>query len=215
MARVMGWFGSVLGVVISCYPILFLVVRPTYRPEEILPQYLLGWALILATTLWLHFQTRWSTNGISRASILLLVLTSMCFLLGGYTTLTPAEAAAASGAQLPGGRDEGDVYNDESPGPFIMGLALVSLAGAGAYPMFPRFSFYLYSIPVFWIVANLGWEQPQKQFVAIALLQTLLLIQVGRRKRAPIRPFSSPNWGDAAAGAVRRNRPSVVATGWL
>ena len=179
MARAMGWLGTVLGAAIfSCYPLLFLIARPTYLPEEILPQYVLAWGLILFGTLWYHFKTRWSTGGVSWASILLLVLTSMCFLLGGYTTLTPAEDAAASGAQLPGGRGADNVYSDESPGPFVLGLAAVSLAGAGAYPMLPRFSFYLYCIPVFWLVANLAWAQPRNRFIEVALLHTLLLIQV-------------------------------------
>ena len=164
--------------------------QPTYRLEEILPQYILAWALFFAFTLLFHFTKRWSIAAISSVSAVQIVLISVCFLLGGYTTRTPSTTspAASVNATVASGAGTGapqsllsstdDLFRDEMPAPFIAGLTLISLAGAGAFPMFPRYAFILYATPVAWLVANLAWEQPQGVFLRVSLLHMLLLIQV-------------------------------------
>ena len=176
--------------------------QPTYRLEELLPQFVLAWVLTLGISLLFHFTKRWSVSAISSVSAAHIVLTSLCFFLGGYTTLLPtsqAEFAAAAAAttlnataalaSFPGASWASSVYllgdntaafNDEMPAPFILGLASLSLPGAGAYPMFPRFSFVFFFIPVAWLVANVAWAQPRDQLLQVALLHTFLLFQVTR-----------------------------------
>ena len=186
LSRAMTWAGSANGLVMfSLILVLFIVVQPTYQPVEIVPQFILSWLFHFGFLLLYQFRTRWSVDGLSIASVAHLITGSMTLLLAGYTALTPALVALnasppASGAASPAAAAlvAHAAYSDELSAPFVFGLGYLSIAGAGGFPMFPRFAFLLYFVPAIWLVANGAWAQPRDRFLKIGLLHTLLLLQV-------------------------------------
>ena len=113
---------------------------------------------------------------------------SLLFLLGGYTNVEPAvirtvtplnstSAGSSSPETAVSFTLSPDSYFNDNPAPYVAGMLTLSLAGAGSFPMHPSYSWFLFSLPAIWLVANLGWAQPRERFLHIALLHTLLLIQ--------------------------------------
>ena len=190
VTRALGWFALVAGAFIfTLCPVLFIIVQPTYTVANIVPQYLLEWLLNLVFSVVYELTSLWSVTKLSAISLVRCVVLSLLFLLGGFATVEPAVArivtplnSTSTGASTPDTvvsfAVRTDSYFNDNPAPYMAGMLILSLAGAGSFPMFPIYSWLLLSLPAIWLVANLCWQQPRERFLHIALLHTLLLIQV-------------------------------------
>ena len=137
-ARGLGWVVIALGTtVLPIYLLVFMIALPEYSPAEIVPQYVILWATFVLVTAYTLRQSRWSVRHISILSAFNLVICSCAFVLGGYTHLGQSSVLATSPtggtvmAPLP------DTYDDNDPGPYVGGLAILSWAGAGASSRVP------------------------------------------------------------------------------
>ena len=180
-------------VIFPLCPILFIVVQPTYTVANLVPQYLLEWLFSVVFAFIFQLNNHWSVAKLSVISLVQCIVLALLLLLGGYTTVEPAVIRTVTVTPAPlnstsAGLSSPDAvvsfslspssYVNDNPAPYMAGMLTLSFAGAGSYPMHPRYSWFFFSLPAIWLIANLGWQQPRERFLQIALLHTLLLIQV-------------------------------------
>ena len=177
--------------IFTAYCLLFTLAVPIFTASEIVPY--CAASLVAEATLvaYLGWQRRWSVERLSNAVALLSVLSAACVALGGFTHWSPSPVAmpvvAADGTtSTVYVRSETEFEND-TPGPFIFGLNLLSATASSSvamsgFPVTSRNAWTPFFAPIMWLVASAAYtfsaNASMAHFLKVSLHQFAMLLQI-------------------------------------